>query len=338
MGLRDAVVSVATSWPVSWLFSPFLRDQAVIFMFHRFQDTERGVRGHCPETLARGLRHLKEKGFRLVGLDELVRVGREGGDVSRMAAFSVDDGYDDFYRVAAPVFIEEKCPVTVFLITGFLDRGEWQWWDLVRLYLRQTKETRVAYHLGDRTVDLSWSDGGAPAHVRHRIETDITSLGPADRAAVLSELEEGLGVERPGPLTEGVSPLTWDQVAELGEKGVTFGAHTVTHPNCQTLGQEELKEEVSASWRRVREETDATVPVFCFPYGLMPSSKTGARQLLESEGFTGGVSADPEYASRSDILRDPFSLPRFSWPDDHLDLRQVASGFEKAKTVLARRG
>lgn len=46
-------------------------------------------------------------------------------------AITVDDGYRDFLTDAFPVFQHWKIPVTVFLVTDFVDGELWQWWDRV---------------------------------------------------------------------------------------------------------------------------------------------------------------------------------------------------------------
>jgi len=335
--MKRALLAVATSRSVVPLFRPLMRDQATVFMFHRFHDPQRGISGHCPEKLVSGLRDLQRDGFRFVGLEELIRVGREGGDVTGMVAFTVDDGYTDFYRVAAPIFLEHECPVTVFLPTGFLDRREWQWWDRICLMMEETKATEVSYEIGNREMELSWSDEGAKAKACDRILEDLTEMNQAVLASQLGEIEELLSVSVPAEPTERFLPMTWDEVRDLGEKGITFGPHTVSHGNSRFWSEEEFAGEILESWDRIQSETDSTTPVFCYPYGGIPASKTWVIRVLEEAGMIGGLTAVPKYAAGRDIKRDPHFISRFGWPDNLFDLRQISSGIERAKTLLSGR-
>ena len=44
-------------------------------------------------------------------------------------AVTVDDGYQDFQEAGHPVFAEYGIPVTVYLVTDFVDGKSWLWFD-----------------------------------------------------------------------------------------------------------------------------------------------------------------------------------------------------------------
>ena len=335
--MKRALLPAATSRSVGPLFRPLMRNQAIVFMFHRFRDPECGVTGHCPAKLVSGLRDLRRSGFRFVGLEELIRTGREGGDVTGMAAFTVDDGYADFYRIAAPIFLDHECPVTLFLGTEFLDHGVWQWWDRLRLMMEQTERTDVSYEIPGRRVELSWHNEEMKTEARHRILEDLTPMNRTARAGPLEELEDQFCVSVPGKPTKRFLPLTWDEVRDLSGKGITFGPHTVSHGNSGFWSNEEFAEEVTRSWDRIRAETGKGIPVFCYPYGGIPSSRVQAIRILEEAEMIGALTTGPDYASGSGIKRDPYFIARFSWPDEMMDLRQISYGIERAKAFLSRR-
>lgn len=296
-----------------------------------------GVPGHCPAKLLSGIRDLRRDGFRFLPLGELIRVGLEGGDLTGTVAITVDDGYSEFYRVGAPLFQELGCPVTVFLTTGFLDDRGWQWWDRLRLMMEGTKKSKVSYRVGDAEVEISWQDQETNTGARHRMLKHLTPMKGAARAEVLQEIQEQLGVSLPAEPTERFLPMTWEEVRELGENGVTFGPHSVTHGHSFFWTKERLQREVTESWDRIRAETDSVVPVFCYPYGGMPASKASVVRALDGAGMIGGLTTISRYASGSDIKRDPYFISRFAWPDDLLDLRQISSGIERAKGLVRRR-
>ena len=159
-------------------------------------------------------------------------------------------------------------------------------------------------------------------------------MSQVDRAIPLEEIEQQLGVMAPEDLPEEYLPMTWDEVRDLGKRGVSFGPHTVSHGNSGFWTEEEFASEVCESWAHIQAETDAGVPVFCYPYGGLPGSRSGAAKTLQDAGMIGAVTTGPDYASGRDIQREPYFLDRFSWPDTLVNLRQVSSGFERAKILL----
>src|SRR5690348_4551652 len=128
--MKNAILKFLTNESIAPLFRPFQQGAVTIFMLHRFADAEYGNRGHSIEALRANLSFLRRHKVRLIGLPELLRDLDEQRSGSAVA-FTVDDGYGDFARVAAPVFSEFECPVTVFITTGFVDGGFWMWWDKI---------------------------------------------------------------------------------------------------------------------------------------------------------------------------------------------------------------
>jgi peptidoglycan/xylan/chitin deacetylase (PgdA/CDA1 family) len=289
------------------------RDVAPIFMLHRFRDVEAGNAGHDPEVLRTNLSWLRSHKFSVLSLTELLDRLAEGAPMSRTVAFTVDDGYADFARVAAPVFSEFDCPVTVFLTSGFLDGRQWTWWDKVAAGL-------TALH---READ---------------VQATITALKLIPEAEKLDRIAKLLresGVNLPPTPPSQFAPMSWDDVRRLVKSGITFGPHSVTHPVLSRTGDEQSQFEVEESWRRVRTEArDGAVPIFCYPNGMQADFTVREESAVALAGMRAAVSTRPGYASHRNF--DParpserFRLPRFGYGDDHSSFVQVASGIERA--------
>ena len=233
-------------------FRPFLRNHASIFMLHRFADPETGVSGHDPERLQKALEYLRRENTRILPLADLLREGRTGGDISGAVAFTVDDGYFDIHAVAAPIFERYDCPVTVFLTTGFLDGRGWLWWDRIRFMLQETQAQSVELEIGGPCSGFQWGEADDRRRVAYQITHQLAEVTAPERTEAVDRLQQLLGTHVPDRPTPAVSPLTWDQVRDLGRRGFTFGPHTLTHPNLAELAEAEAVAEIEGSWSRVR--------------------------------------------------------------------------------------
>ncbi len=64
--------------------------------------------------------------------------------------------------------------------------------------------------------------------------------------------------------------LSWEEVAEMAQNGITFGAHTVSHPHLSKLSFDEQKNEIGGSIRTLvapGSSHPAAQDIFCYPYG-----------------------------------------------------------------------
>ncbi len=61
--------------------------------------------------------------------------------------------------------------------------------------------------------------------------------------------------------------LTWDQVKEMGQYGITFGSHTRHHVYLPEASEEEMKDEIVGSKRVIEEHLGKPVDYFAYPSG-----------------------------------------------------------------------
>lgn len=290
---------------------------APILMCHRFGDEAIGTRGHNAQVLRANLAWLRANKCPLLSLTELLNRLEAGAPVDRAVAFTVDDGYADFAHVAAPIFAEFDCPVTVFLATGFLDHLQWMWWD----------QLAVALTLLRRDAELA------------ALTSALNRMPELTKSERINGLLAEAGVTLPPVPPAQFSPLTWSDVRRLAGNGFTFGPHSVSHPVLSRTGAEQSRFEIAESWRRVSAEAgDAAVPVFCYPSGDRGDFGVREQEAVAELGLRAAVSTRPGYASPREFSGDDrsarFRLPRLSYSDDHMTFVQVASRVERAKLAI----
>src|SRR5260370_86006 len=165
-----------------------------IFTLHRFTDPELDVVGHDPAVLRDHLAYLRRHRYRLLSMTDVVELV-DGGHDRRMAsavAFTVDDGYSDFARVAAPIFAEYDCPVTLFVPTGFVDGLLWLWWDRVAHVFKNTSRSSLRHGLGPEDppppAPYHWPIPPARSRVARAVIQHLEGLGAPDREAAIARL------------------------------------------------------------------------------------------------------------------------------------------------------
>ena len=311
------------------------RGTAALLTLHRFSSF--GRPGHDAGLLARNLEWLRRRRYRIVPLLDLIRDARAGiAPRERTVAFTVDDGYSDFAEVAAPVFARFDCPVTVFLITGFLDGGTWMWWDRVRFATENTALTRGTVQVGSNVIDFSLTDD---PRQRRDLARDIVPrlkvLPDRERESTQKTLEDRLEVTVPTVPPPEFGPMSWDQARALASSGVTFGPHSISHPILARTDDARSRVEITGSWARLREEVPGAIPVFCWPNGDETSFGPREQRVAEEIGMLGALSTIPGAFSPSCFGGErAYALPRYSYPNDHTDFIQIASGLERLKDFV----
>jgi peptidoglycan/xylan/chitin deacetylase (PgdA/CDA1 family) len=308
-------------------------------MLHRFADPERNVAGFDPARLRLLLSYLRRHRYQLVDLRTILgQVRGDGPPIRRAVAFTIDDGYREQATVAAPIFAEFDCPVTTFVVTGFLDGALWLWWDRIAFIFRHT--TRPALDVAVNGARRHYVLGSRGE--KERGQDDFTSyckrVPDAVRDAALHALATAADVEVPHSPPATYGPMTWDELRSAERRGMTFGPHTVTHPILSHTDDQRSRAEIRDSWQRLQAEARSPVPVFAYPNGT--TADYGAREIQTARhiGLEGACSCILAYTTLR-RLRAPdgaFHIPRFAMPDDLAHFIQLVSGLERLKQLLRR--
>jgi peptidoglycan/xylan/chitin deacetylase (PgdA/CDA1 family) len=91
---------------------------------------------------------------------------------------------------------------------------------------------------------------------------------------------------------KGKGCLTWGEVRELQKHGISFGSHTVTHPQLYDCDAHSIKKEIVDSKQTIEQELGCTVQSFSYPYAFPEADANFKRRLreeLSQAGYENGV-------------------------------------------------
>jgi len=84
--------------------------------------------------------------------------------------------------------------------------------------------------------------------------------------------------------------LNREEIREMVKGGISFGAHTMTHPHLLQIPLEEVEKEIKESKTVVSELTSKPTEAFCYPYG---EYNTSIVELVKKSGFKCAFSVTP---------------------------------------------
>jgi peptidoglycan/xylan/chitin deacetylase (PgdA/CDA1 family) len=276
-----------------WLrgFRCWNRQGIRILMYHDFPSAP-GLQ----DALAKQCAHITRY-YKVVSLTDIGRHLREGTPLPKNAlAVTVDDGNRDFLLNGYPVFRAHKIPVTVFLVSGFLDGQLWLWWDKIIYAVEKSRRSSFAFPLspGQPAEHFFIETPEQRQHAIMKITEALKALSMGERLQVLNgDLAKILDVELPNEPPPHMAPMKWSEVRHLMENGVDVGAHTVTHPVLARIRDpQELFREIGGCKRRIEEELRRAVLHFCYPYGCWSDFNDQTLKVLEECRFHTAVTAE----------------------------------------------
>lgn len=338
--LKKLLVPLLASRPVTSLASRFLENSIPIFFLHRISPEGHPDNRHTnPEHLRRCLQYLLENGHNIISLEELVSALRDRRELPpKSVVFTIDDGYLDQAKIAAPIFIEFGAPLTFFVITGMLNGDLWPWDAKVAWIIETTDSDTLKFSIGGNLLELPLDTSTHRRSAKHILQNLIKNTDADLVPDILDKLSRTADVHIPEFAPEPYQPMRWDDARELEKQGIGFAPHSISHNILSRLSCDRLAEEIDGAWRHMVSELSRPLKIFCYPTGRPIDYGVREVRALERSGFLGATAAIPGFVEpHSDINRQIFNLPRFSLPSSMDDFIQCCSWIEYAKNTWRKR-
>jgi peptidoglycan/xylan/chitin deacetylase (PgdA/CDA1 family) len=299
-----------------------------ILMYHRFSASP-GWRRTDTATFESHLDFLAGN-YRVRSLDQVLdRLGRGEEPERCSVVITVDDAYEDFYRLALPLIERRGLPVTLYVPTDFVDGKGWLWPDRLLWLITETRRQRLSFRqLGEMSLAsmrlrrLAWNS----------VADELLEMNEVDRQAAFREIETTLDLVSPVTPDEGYRPMTWDEVRDSASRGVTIGSQASAHVPFARESAETQYQLALRSRNRLEAEIGLPVRHFSYPHGRARDFNDESVAAAKRAGFASSASATVT-TGRSNLF---FELPRFSPPSDVAGLKSALSGLSYLRQWVNR--
>ncbi len=221
--------------------------------------------------------------FCVVPLDAVVKTLNEKKIFEKPTiVITIDDGYKDNYDLLFPVLKENGASATIFLVTGFVGTEQKIWTEKLLYLITNTGVKKLVFEELYSVEEFDLSSWQAKRRTYLCFKQKLKDFSTKKRDEYIDEIARRLG--RP-PVNFGATMLSWDQVREMADAGIIFGAHTVKHPILSKIPMEEAKEEVAFSKEKIEKELGTRVRHFAYPNGREEDFSMELAQYCRQIGF-----------------------------------------------------
>jgi peptidoglycan/xylan/chitin deacetylase (PgdA/CDA1 family) len=295
-----------------------------VLMYHRFSE------GPTPRRLEAAAfeRHLQylTKHFHVRPLAAVVAMLREGRPLApRTVVLTVDDGYADFAEYAYPLLQKYEVPATLFVVTDFLQRNGWLWFDRLHYVLHATSVPQLDVRVHGTRVRCELSSPSRRERAWSAVGELCMRMNAAERARVAEQLEATLEVALPATATADYRAMTWADASRLDPALVDIGSHTCSHPVLSRCTPAEIEHELFESKQAIETRLLRRVQAFAYPHGEPADYDARAVAAAQEAGYACATVAHGEPLGRG---ADLFRLERLPAVADPTQFRSTVNGLE----------
>jgi len=211
-------------------------------------------------------------------------------------AITFDDGWLDNASSACPIAQKHQAPMAIFVVPERTGTVLPFWPERAASALDRQMSA------ADRAQNRNY--------VEQTIER-LKGLSAQERKRRIDEMTSSGGVLHSTALVD--QTMTWEQIAELHNSGVTFGSHTSTHEILTGIPPAQAQDEISLSRELIEQRLDTPCSIFSYPNGDFSPM---VRELVARAGYKFAfLNQDPGvWTPRS----DPYLIPRVNVCEYHL--------------------
>lgn len=316
-----------------------VKSQVAILVYHQVENLQKAPFGSMPikpQDFDNQIRYLT-KTFEVLPLDKLVEyICQKKTLPAKAVVLTLDDGYKDNYIHAYPILKKYNVPATIFLTTGHIGTGNLFWWDKIGYIIHNT--TLKVLQL-DEFGTYPLGPIGSRLRAISRIESKAKNLLETEKGALIEKLVSVSAVDIPENLGKELT-LSWDEVREMNQNGIAFGAHGVSHAVLTKLPPQQARYEIIQSKRDIEDKLGRPVSAFCYPNGNFGDFNAKLARFVKDSGFACAVTSVPRMVSPKANL---YELGRISsgWNSDifkltlsglYPDSRAILSGIKEKVT------
>jgi peptidoglycan/xylan/chitin deacetylase (PgdA/CDA1 family) len=218
------------------------------------------------------------------------------------AGFSIEQK-QDFKRVCAKFynFVQTQRPLDLSIILNyhsihptntfstkpadFLQQMQYLANEFNVLSLPQFHKLRLdCEKLPDKTVIVTFDDGyennyqyAFPILAKYRL--------PATIFLTTAFIDKNYDITQEHIAYRGLPPLTWENIIEMKKSGLSFGAHTHTHPILTNTTLEKAEQEIALSKKIIEERLTEPIKMFAYTLGQRNTFNNSIKALLRQHGF-----------------------------------------------------
>jgi len=328
----EGALKLAIEWMPSSLVRATLGEFVPIFMLHRLVKDNGDICDEKIQRICTYLEYLRRNDYHLLSLDDLVDSLGNGKHIPyKTAIFTIDDGFEEQTEVAGEIFSRFDCPVTLFVISDFINGKLWPWDDQIKYVLLNTTVTRFDVTLPNGNLFVVNTATSSRKRQSHQLQKMLKRCNQTEIYTWLKHLYNVAGMEYVKTPPYGYRPTSWSNLQSFIKAGHKVGPHTKTHRILSQLSDGDAREEIAVSIQELDKNLTGVSGCFAYPTGRKGDFLLRDQLIAEELGCRCAVSTEAKTVTRKSTM---MALPRYSLPENEKDFLQYLSFIELAKNTF----
>ena len=254
--------------------------------------------------------------YSIISLRDLVEAMRQKKLFPPNAvAITFDDGYKNNYSLAYPIIKKYNIPVTIFLVSGYIDSSDYLWVNQLTYAINESEKKTIDVRFNGMSYQYALATPKEKKNACVDMKDKLKQLSAQELEKVLKALYAELGFQQDKAKADTYQMLSSEDIFAMHNGLVAFGSHTITHTSLTSIPDVQQLEEIKGSKNNLRQKLNVGADYFCYPNGFYNSK---VKEMVKRH-YTAAVTIKSGFVTKdADLLElprfwTPAQLPEFIW-------------------------
>lgn len=317
-GLLKCIVELfsylANYTPIYSLLRYIKKDKAIILMYHGISEKnitslENFDGKHVHRKLFEKQIVYLKKHYNIISLNKYIKsVNGTKKLPKNPVILTFDDGYRNNFTVLLPIIRKYVFPAIIYLPTKQIGtKIIHSNASIVSFLISNTKKKDIELKVGNRNNFYDLRSKKKKLKSIIIILKKLNSLSKNEVKYVLNQIKKQTAIKLPRN-DDNLFLMSWKEVMELNnfKQYMSFGSHTLTHPNLTKLTASEIKKELKSSKEELEMIFGTKIQHLAYPYGYYNNYVS---EISKDVGYSSGVTTEYGYNRKGTSL---FKLKRIA--------------------------
>ncbi len=293
----------------------FKKNTLTIFNYHRIYkgslltDFDENVYT-CSENDFFEQMHWLKRNCNILSADELIEISIKNTKIPKQsAAVTFDDGYKDNYELAFPILKSLNIPAVFFIPTQSIIERKLGWWEIISYLVKKSSSKSLEVNSKKISIVDNQEKKQAIAHLIELFKTTPFS----ETENLLTLISEQCRVNFPSTETQSQNLMSWEEVKEVSNNGITIGSHTHSHRVLSTISESNQLEELNKSKTILEDKLKKEINLIAYPVGGYNTFSNNTKKLAQESGYKIGFSFNTGINQQQ--INDCYDIKRVNAPN-----------------------
>ncbi len=253
--------------------------------YNNFQGIENFSKKHISKRLFLKQMSFLKKNCNVISINELEKYKKEKSIKKNSVIISFDDGFENNFKVAAPILKKLNLPCIFYISTGMIGKKNMFWVDKIEDIINRTRIKYLKINLG-KNVIFSLKSKLEKINAVEKIKKYCKGISAMKKDKLINNLSNTLKIEPNNKHSKNYRIMNWRQVKKLASNNLfEIGGHSFNHDILTRLPISKMKKNIKQSIILLEKKLNKKIKHYSYPEGQSSDYNHNVKKYLKSLGI-----------------------------------------------------